>query len=81
MRGCADVAVELGSFSKTVGFTGTRCACTVVPKSFMLDSNGNTHFHPLNRHSPNSTESPTQRAAEAVYVEMDLAAENCRIIT
>ena len=31
--GARDVAIELRSFSKTAGFTGTRCAFTVVPKT------------------------------------------------
>ncbi len=31
--GATDVAVEFRSFSKTAGFTGTRCAFTVVPKT------------------------------------------------
>jgi len=31
--GARDVAIEFRSFSKTAGFTGTRCAFTVVPKS------------------------------------------------
>jgi LL-diaminopimelate aminotransferase len=31
--GARDVAVEFRSFSKTAGFTGTRCAFTVVPKA------------------------------------------------
>ncbi|WP_428075093.1 LL-diaminopimelate aminotransferase [Candidatus Avelusimicrobium aviculae] len=30
--GAKDVAIEFRSFSKTAGFTGTRCAYTVVPK-------------------------------------------------
>ena len=30
--GATEVAVEFRSFSKTAGFTGTRCAFTVVPK-------------------------------------------------
>ncbi len=30
--GAKDVAMEFRSFSKTAGFTGVRCACTVVPK-------------------------------------------------
>lgn len=74
IEGAADVAVEFRSFSKTAGFTGTRCACTVVPKSCrVFDSNGNTHFlHPLwnRRHSTkfNGVSYPVQRAAEAVYV-------------
>src|SRR5205823_3944096 len=31
--GGRDVALEFRSFSKTAGFTGVRCAYTVVPKS------------------------------------------------
>ena len=33
IEGAKDVAIEFRSFSKTAGFTGTRCAYTVVPKS------------------------------------------------
>ena len=32
IEGAKEVAVEFRSFSKTAGFTGTRCAYTVVPK-------------------------------------------------
>ena len=32
MEGAREVAIEFRSFSKTAGFTGTRCAFTVVPK-------------------------------------------------
>jgi LL-diaminopimelate aminotransferase len=32
VEGAREVAVEFRSFSKTAGFTGTRCAFTVVPK-------------------------------------------------
>jgi LL-diaminopimelate aminotransferase len=31
--GARDVAIEFRSFSKTAGFTGVRCAFTVIPKS------------------------------------------------
>ena len=34
--GAQEVAVEFRSFSKTAGFTGTRCAYTVVPKALQL---------------------------------------------
>ncbi|HEX2862824.1 MAG TPA: LL-diaminopimelate aminotransferase, partial [Lacunisphaera sp.] len=44
IEGARDVAVEFRSFSKTAGFTGTRCAYTVVPKSLMAyDAAGNAH--------------------------------------
>jgi len=32
IEGAREVAIELRSFSKSAGFTGTRCAFTVVPK-------------------------------------------------
>src|SRR5205823_7803837 len=32
IQGAREVAIEFRSFSKTAGFTGTRCAFTVVPK-------------------------------------------------
>lgn len=33
VEGARDVAIEFRSFSKNAGFTGTRCAFTVVPKT------------------------------------------------
>ena len=71
--GALDVAVEFRSFSKTAGFTGTRCAYTVIPKQCKIyDSQGNGHsLHALwdRRHSTkfNGVSYPIQRAAEAVY--------------
>ena len=39
--GAQEVAVEFRSFSKTAGFTGTRCAYTVVPQTvFVTDPHG-----------------------------------------
>lgn len=73
--GAQDVAIELRSFSKTAGFTGTRCAYTVVPKACMAyDGNGGKHaLHAIwnRRHSTkfNGVSYPVQRAAEAVYSE------------
>ena len=32
IEGAKEVAIEFRSFSKTAGFTGTRCAFTVVPR-------------------------------------------------
>ncbi len=71
--GAKDVAVEFRSFSKTAGFTGTRCAYTVIPKQCKVyDSQGNAQaLHPLwdRRQSTkfNGVSYPVQRAAEAVY--------------
>jgi len=43
IEGAKEVAVEFRSFSKTAGFTGTRCAFTVVPKELKAyKTNGET---------------------------------------
>lgn len=71
--GAREVAVEFRSFSKTAGFTGTRCAFTVVPRSCVgYDTAGDPHsIHTLwtRRQSTkmNGVSYPVQRAAEAVY--------------
>ncbi|MEZ4527220.1 MAG: LL-diaminopimelate aminotransferase [Desulfobacterales bacterium] len=75
IEGAREVALEFRSFSKTAGFTGTRCAFTVVPKACMAyDSKGNAHsLHQLwnRRHGTkfNGVSYPVQKAAEAVYSE------------
>jgi LL-diaminopimelate aminotransferase len=71
--GAKEVAIEFRSYSKTAGFTGTRCAYTVVPKECAaFDSKGDKQcIHPLwnRRHSTkfNGVSYPVQRAAEAIY--------------
>ena len=71
--GAREVAIEFRSFSKSAGFTGTRCAYTVVPKECAaFDQHGNKQaLHPLwnRRHCTkfNGVSYPVQRAAEAVY--------------
>ncbi|HOO46212.1 MAG TPA: LL-diaminopimelate aminotransferase [Deltaproteobacteria bacterium] len=71
--GARDVAIEFRSFSKTAGFTGTRCAYTVVPGSCMAwDSKGNRHaLHEMwNRRQStkfNGVSYPVQKAAAAIY--------------
>lgn len=73
IEGAKEVAIEFRSYSKTAGFTGTRCAYTVVPKECMgYDENGIKYpFHTLwNRRSTtkfNGVSYPIQRAAEAIY--------------
>jgi len=73
IEGAREVAIEFRSFSKTAGFTGTRCAFVVVPKSCMAyDSSGQKHsLHAFwnRRHSTkfNGVSYPVQKAAEAVY--------------
>ncbi|BBO72479.1 LL-diaminopimelate aminotransferase [Desulfosarcina alkanivorans] len=74
--GARQVAIEFRSFSKTAGFTGTRCAYTVVPRSLMAyTASGDPHpVHSLwnRRHSTkfNGVSYPVQRAAEAVYSDV-----------
>ncbi len=73
--GAREVAIEFRSFSKNAGFTGTRCAFTVVPKECRgFDSKGKIHYlHALwnRRHCTkfNGVSYPIQRAAAAVYSE------------
>ncbi len=75
VEGAREVAIEFRSFSKTAGFTGTRCAYTVVPKTCVAyGGNGKKHsLHALwsRRHSTkfNGVSYPVQKAAEAVYSE------------
>ncbi len=75
IEGAKEVAIEFRSFSKNAGFTGTRCAYTVVPKECVAyDSQGNKQsLHSLwnRRHCTkfNGVSYPVQRAAEAVYSE------------
>ncbi len=71
--GAREVAIEFRSFSKTAGFTGVRCAYTVVPKSLMgtTSAGESVSLHALwgRRHTTkfNGVSYPVQRAAEAVY--------------
>jgi LL-diaminopimelate aminotransferase len=71
--GADEVAIEFRSFSKTAGFTGTRCAYTVVPKKLQAyDTAGNAHsVHALwnRRHTTkfNGVSYPVQKAAAAIF--------------
>jgi LL-diaminopimelate aminotransferase len=73
IEGAREVAIEFRSFSKTAGFTGTRCAYTVVPKTLMAwDAAGRPHsLHALwnRRHTTkfNGVSYPIQKAAAAAY--------------
>lgn len=71
--GAQKVAVEFRSFSKTAGFTGTRCAYTVVPKEVCLRDDSGT-MHALNalwlrRQTTKFNGVPyiIQRGAQAIY--------------
>ena len=71
--GARECAIEFRSFSKNAGFTGTRCAFTVIPKELSAnDAEGNEHgLHGLwaRRMATkfNGTSYPIQKAATAVY--------------
>ncbi|MGN0779562.1 MAG: LL-diaminopimelate aminotransferase [Aristaeellaceae bacterium] len=95
VEGAKDVAIECNSFSKTAGFTGTRCGYTIVPHTvFGLDGQGNkVEMNALwkRRMSTkfNGVSYPVQRAAAAVYTEegqqqikatIDYYMENARVI-
>ncbi len=73
IEGAQDVAIELRSFSKTAGFTGVRCAFTVIPENLKAsDSQGGEQLiHPLwNRRQStkmNGVSYPVQQAAASVY--------------
>ncbi|MFO7802906.1 MAG: LL-diaminopimelate aminotransferase [Desulfovermiculus sp.] len=73
LPGAKEVAVEFRSFSKTAGFTGTRCAYTVVPRECRAwtKDGSRVSLHDLwfRRQSTkfNGVSYPVQRAAQAVY--------------
>jgi LL-diaminopimelate aminotransferase len=71
--GARECALEFRSFSKQGGFTGVRCAFTIVPKSVCGQTacGSDRPLHPLwsRRHSTkfNGVSYPVQRAAEALF--------------
>jgi LL-diaminopimelate aminotransferase len=94
--GARECAIEFRSFSKTAGFTGTRCAFTVVPKGLAgrAADGSRVELHGLwnRRHTTkfNGVSYIIQRGAEAVYSPagkqqvrelIDFYLENARILT
>jgi LL-diaminopimelate aminotransferase len=95
IQGAKECAIEFRSFSKTAGFTGTRCAYTVVPKDLMATTTSGEKVS-LNklwnrRHTTkfNGVSYPVQVAAAAVYSDkgkaqvrslIDYYMENGRVI-
>lgn len=72
IEGAKEVAIEFRSFSKTAGFTGLRCAYTVLPKKLTaLLNEKNVPLHPLWLRRQNSKFNgvayPIQKGALAVY--------------
>ena len=95
VEGAKEVAIECCSFSKTAGFTGVRCAYTVIPKEIQgSDDEGNKYS--LNKmwqrrlgSKSNGVSYPVQVAAAATYDDEGKAAikqtisyymENAKII-
>jgi LL-diaminopimelate aminotransferase len=75
IEGARDCAIEFRSFSKNAGFTGTRCALTVVPTTLKAKAadGGKVELWKLwNRRQStkfNGVSYIVQRGAEAVYSE------------
>lgn len=73
LEGARECAIEFRSFSKNAGFTGTRCAYTVIPESLMAkDASGEkVSLNKLwnRRHTTkfNGVSYPVQCAAAAVF--------------
>ena len=73
IEGAKDCAIEFRSFSKNAGFTGVRCAFTVIPKNLkgLSSTNEEIDLWPLwNRRQStkfNGVSYCVQRGAEAVY--------------
>ncbi len=75
IEGAHQCAIEFRSFSKNGGFTGVRCAYTVIPET-VTGSTASGERVPLKqlwgrRHSTkfNGASYPVQRGAEAIYSE------------
>ena len=75
IEGARDCAIEFRSFSKNAGFTGTRCALTVVPKTLTgkaSDGSDVELWKLWNRRQStkfNGVSYVIQKGAEAVYSE------------
>jgi len=95
IEGAKEVAIEFRSFSKTAGFTGTRCAYTVIPEECMAYTSEGKPVQILQlwnrRHTTkfNGVSYPVQKAAAAVYSDegkkqvkdiIDFYLENAKII-
>ena len=75
IEGAKEVAIEFRSFSKTAGFTGTRCAYIVIPKelkAYTADGNEvglNRLWYRRQATKFNGVSYIVQRGAEAIYSE------------
>ena len=90
LPGAKTCAIEFHSFSKTAGFTGTRCAYTVVPKALIRQGQSlNARWNRRHTTKFNGVPYVIQRGAEAVYspegkaqirATIEFYQENARII-
>jgi len=95
IEGAKECAIEFRSFSKTAGFTGVRCALTVVPAALTATTAKgekvalNKLWNRRQSTKFNGVSYPVQRAAQAVYSDagwkqtreiIDYYMENARII-
>ena len=73
VEGAKDVAVEVCSFSKIAGFTGTRCGYTVVPQDIVKENQSLNKMW-LRRQTTkfNGVAYVVQRGAEAVFTEQGM---------
>lgn len=70
VEGAKKCAIEFCSFSKTAGFTGTRCGYTIVPKTLILDDmNLNKMWLRRQTTKFNGVSYVVQKGAEAVFSE------------
>ena len=74
IEGARECAIEICSFSKIAGFTGTRCGYTVVPKDLERDGmNINKLWLRRQTTKFNGVPYVVQRAAAAVFTESGMA--------
>lgn len=74
IEGAKEVAVEFRSFSKSAGFTGLRCAYTILPKTVLAHLGSKlVSLHALWKRRQNTKSNgvayPIQRGAEAVFTK------------
>jgi LL-diaminopimelate aminotransferase len=74
LPGAKECAIEFRSFSKTAGFTGLRCAYTILPKTVraQLGRKFTSLYHYWDRRQAikfNGAAYPIQRGAEALYTK------------
>ena len=91
IKGAKKVAIEMGTFSKMSGFTGTRCAYTIIPKELKREcASLNSLWNRRQATKFNGVSYIVQRGAEAALSEeglmqsmknLDYYLENAKIIT